>query len=238
MTDDSQYRGGAANTPPFPSHGNQGVPDSTGAGAQPTEAGADSSGQTNASPAETRTAPDSDTISDGEAPALAPTETRPDVDPPETDYDAKGRRPYAELPPEEDDLVNDFTPDDDPDIASRGPEAVHRRGGHRSFRSLAMDELSRRGETAFLHGVERLADSLDESAHRIHRLAALRGGPDAVNFGPVTSTVGRLEGAAEYLRNTDLEGVRTDLRRRVRSRPVQTLGIALCVGWVAGRILR
>ena len=126
----------------------------------------------------------------------------------------------------------------EPDIGPRGSRTSGDRADHRSFRSIAIDELTRRGEFAILKGMERLADTCDDTAHRIQRLATLRGGPAAASFGPVTSTMGGLEGAADYLRGTDLDGVRTDLRSRVRSRPVQTLGIALCVGWITGRILR
>ncbi len=146
--------------------------------------------------------------------------------------------PFQDIPPQEPDLVTDHPATDGADIDNEATEPTRARADYRSFRSLAMNELSRRGELALLQGMERIADSCDDTAHRIQRLAALRGGPEATSFGPVRSTIGGLEGAADYLRNTDLEGIQKDLRRRVRARPIQTLGIALCVGWVTGRILR
>jgi hypothetical protein len=107
-----------------------------------------------------------------------------------------------------------------------------------SFRSTVSNELARRAELSVLKGMENVADTFEETARRISRLARMRGGPEALTIGPVHSTVGWLEGAADYLRASDLEAVQSDLRHRVRARPVQSLGIALCAGWVIGRILR
>ena len=107
-----------------------------------------------------------------------------------------------------------------------------------SFRSAVTSEIARRAELSLLKGMEGVADTFEETAHRLGRIARMRGGPEALTLGPVHSTVGWLEGAADYLRTSDLEAVGSDLRHRVRTRPVQSLGIALCTGWLLGRILR
>jgi hypothetical protein len=52
------------------------------------------------------------------------------------------------------------------------------------------------------------------------------------------SVAGLMESTAEFLRTNDVDSLRSELRRRMRERPLQTLMIGVAAGWVMGKILR
>lgn len=86
------------------------------------------------------------------------------------------------------------------------------------------------------------ADRLDDTAGRIGRMAEGRTGGEsamAARTGGVAHSVADLmESTAEFLRTNDVESLRSELRRRMRERPLQTLMIGVAAGWVMGKILR
>jgi hypothetical protein len=90
--------------------------------------------------------------------------------------------------------------------------------------------------------LEAAADRLDDTAGRIGRMAEERAGGEsavAARTGGVAHSVAELmESTAEFLRTNDVESLRSDLRRRMRERPLQTLMIGVAAGWVMGKILR
>lgn len=232
MKDETPFKGGAANMPPFPRPEDRSLNETNRTSDLPP-----ADAETNDLPPELESALPEEPIgaapaAEGDVPPIAtPRPARQDslADDGAT---ASGSDDF----PDADDLLNDLA-EERPRFEPAGPDS-RIEDEHHSFRSAAAREIARRAEIAALKGMERVADTLDETAFRIHRLATLRGGPDAAAFGPVHSTVGRLEGAADYLRTSDLEGVRAGLRHRVRTQPVQTLGLALCAGWLLGRVLR
>lgn len=86
------------------------------------------------------------------------------------------------------------------------------------------------------------ADRLEETAGRIDQFATRRAegaaGEDAPARGVSTSLAELLESTADFLRNSDVESLRGDLRRQMRDRPLQTLLISVTAGWVMGKLLR
>jgi hypothetical protein len=90
-------------------------------------------------------------------------------------------------------------------------------------------------------GFESVADRLDDTAERIDRLADDRlsgGGPRGKAGDVAHSTAHVIEDVAEYFRETDLRTMQSDLERRVRERPIQTLLLAASAGWVLGKIMK
>jgi ElaB/YqjD/DUF883 family membrane-anchored ribosome-binding protein len=86
---------------------------------------------------------------------------------------------------------------------------------------------------------DRAAERLEEAGETLHQKAGRYA--DRVGEGverPLHRTADSLEDAADNLRGMDLEDVREIIETRVREHPVQSLVLALALGWVAGKILR
>lgn len=231
MNDERPTHGGAANMPPFPRASNtepeRPVDPPPPA---PTDEASDDSPQPGleAAPSAERAAVPADADPAQDLGDFDDSDEISDFDDVPADFLDADDEPDSEEP----DLhLGEDDADDDDDLLDDDDESA-------SLRSALAAEIGRRAELSVLTGMEALADTFDETAHRLNRLMQLRAGPEASSLGPVTSTVTWLEGAADYLRSSDLEAVRSDLRQRVRKRPVQSLGIALCTGWLLGRILR
>jgi hypothetical protein len=113
-------------------------------------------------------------------------------------------------------------------------DAAGRRTAHEA-------RAGRRTERGGNRGFERFAERLEDAAARLGRLAddQLRTvGPAGMAADAAGSTAGWLDSTADYLRASDLRSMQGDLERQVRERPLQTLAIALCVGWALGKIMR
>jgi len=114
----------------------------------------------------------------------------------------------------------------------------------RDARRIASDtgeRIRRRAEERIHSGFRGVADRLDDAAERIDRVATDRlDGPGAQGrVGDAAhSTASLIEEAADYLRETDLRGMQADLERRVRERPLQTILLAVGVGWLVGKIMK
>jgi len=96
-----------------------------------------------------------------------------------------------------------------------------------------------------------LADALDSGAERLRQ----RGGPNAPLAGatdgpsvaveasnrmaPVTTKVaGGMEATAGWLRETDLDSVKTGIERQVKEHPGRTLLVAIGLGYLIGKAVR
>jgi ElaB/YqjD/DUF883 family membrane-anchored ribosome-binding protein len=104
-----------------------------------------------------------------------------------------------------------------------------------------LGEVGERVEGRINQGLHQAADQLETAASRIDELADERLGGAGVRAraGDVAHGVAdSMESFASYLRDNDMESLQADLQRQVRQRPLQTLGIAVAAGWVAGKILR
>lgn len=103
-------------------------------------------------------------------------------------------------------------------------------------------QLGERAETRINEGMQQAADRLETAAERLDRLAEERidgeSGARARAGDLAHSAADTMESVARYLRENDAQGLRSDLERQVRDKPVQTLLVGVAAGWVAGKILR
>lgn len=103
-------------------------------------------------------------------------------------------------------------------------------------------KLGGRAETKINEGMQQAADRLETAAERLDRLADERiDGPSGTRAraGDLAhSAADTMESVARYLRDNDAQGLRSDLERQVREKPVQTLLVGVAAGWIAGKILR
>jgi len=97
-----------------------------------------------------------------------------------------------------------------------------------------------------------LADKLEAGADRLRQRSAGTTGQGTVSAGDGSTglqsdeTVSRVSGAvasgmqstAEWLRNADVNSMRTGIEQQVRTNPGRTLLVALGIGYVLGRIFR
>lgn len=96
-----------------------------------------------------------------------------------------------------------------------------------------------------------LADKLEEGARRLRRekpsISESGIGTDGSGVARqadermdnvANSVAGGMENSARWLREHDLEGVRTDVERQVRENPARSLLIALGVGYIVGKAFR
>jgi hypothetical protein len=94
-----------------------------------------------------------------------------------------------------------------------------------------------------------LANALESGAERLRArggdgatAASATGGSVAVaddRLAQVTSRVaGGMDGAADWLRDADLDGLRTSIEQQVKEHPGRTLLIAVGVGYLLGKALR
>ena len=103
-------------------------------------------------------------------------------------------------------------------------------------------QLGERAETRINEGMQQAADRLETAAERLDRLAEERidgeSGARTKAGDLAHSAADTMESVARYLRDNDAQGLRSDLERQVREKPVQTLLVGVAAGWVAGKILR
>jgi ElaB/YqjD/DUF883 family membrane-anchored ribosome-binding protein len=104
--------------------------------------------------------------------------------------------------------------------------------------SPVAEEVRRRPDTGLHRGFARIADSLDEAAEHLGRLADDHLEGRSRPGSAARSTAGWMEGAADYLRSADLRSMQEDLERQVREKPFQTLLLAAGTGWLLGKIMR
>lgn len=101
-----------------------------------------------------------------------------------------------------------------------------------------MNQLREQAANRVNQGMQQAAERLETVAKRIDDLADQRLG-SAGRAGDVAHGVAdNMESLAGYLRESDLQTLQRDLERQVRERPMQTLLVAVAVGWIAGKILR
>lgn len=88
----------------------------------------------------------------------------------------------------------------------------------------------------------RAAEGIDTAANRLDDLISQRTagatGPTARAGEAANRVSDTLHSTADYLRTSDVDGLRTDLERQVRDNPLQTLLIGVAAGWLLGKILR
>lgn len=109
--------------------------------------------------------------------------------------------------------------------------------------SERVDQVRGRAEERVNQGIRQVADHLDAAADRIDGLADQRLGSDRggsrARAGQMAHTVAdTMESMAGYLRDNDVQGLRSDLERQVRERPLETLLMGVAAGWIVGKILR
>jgi hypothetical protein len=99
-----------------------------------------------------------------------------------------------------------------------------------------------------------LADALETGAEKLRQQAA-KGGPAAAatatgeSVGMVADqpnrmteysnqVAGGMQGAADWLRDADLDGLKTGLERQVKEHPGRTLAVAVGLGYLLGKAIR
>jgi hypothetical protein len=96
---------------------------------------------------------------------------------------------------------------------------------------------------------ERINDALQDTADRIQAAADRLGHFAGQRFSGTEGAMGRagdlahsladsLERAAEQVRISDLDVVRTTIEQRGRAHPLQTLLVGVAAGWLVGKIVR
>jgi ElaB/YqjD/DUF883 family membrane-anchored ribosome-binding protein len=99
------------------------------------------------------------------------------------------------------------------------------------------EELSRQAASKADAARGPAAEKLENAAAALHQTADnLPGGPRVQ--GAAHAAAGRLADAAGYVRTHNVRDAAADVDRTVRRYPGQALLAALCVGFVAGRLLR
>ena len=91
-------------------------------------------------------------------------------------------------------------------------------------------------------GMRQAADGLESAAQRLDSAIDGRMGNATGRMAQAGqlghSFADTMESVAGYLRNNDVDGLRRDLERQMRERPLQTLLVGVAAGWLAGKILR
>ncbi|HET7321620.1 MAG TPA: hypothetical protein VFI96_03925 [Longimicrobiaceae bacterium] len=103
------------------------------------------------------------------------------------------------------------------------------------------DQLADAAEERVNRGMDRAASRVDRAAKQVDELAdqRLTGGGVKGQAGQMAhSLADSMESVANYLRDNDVDGLRQDVGRQLRERPLQTLLVAVAAGWVTGKILR
>ncbi len=99
-----------------------------------------------------------------------------------------------------------------------------------------------RAEEAINQGMQGAANRIEHAASRLDSMADEKTlgatGKRAKAGETAHSPADTMESVAEYLRTSDLEGLRGDLERQVREKPMQTLLLGVAAGWVFGKIAR
>jgi ElaB/YqjD/DUF883 family membrane-anchored ribosome-binding protein len=104
-----------------------------------------------------------------------------------------------------------------------------------------VDQVRNRVEEGVDRSLDQAANRIGGAAQTLHETADRH-----LSGGGVRGTAGRWahqvadagEGAAEYLRETDVNDLTQSLERQVRTNPLQTLALAAAAGWLVGKILR
>lgn len=108
-------------------------------------------------------------------------------------------------------------------------------------RSSKDDGMSRTDTGSTNRGFDQFADRLDEIAERIDRLAneQLHGSENRERAAVAAqSTATWISDLSDYLRESDLAAIRTDLERQVREHPFRSIVAAVGAGWLLGKIIR
>jgi ElaB/YqjD/DUF883 family membrane-anchored ribosome-binding protein len=127
---------------------------------------------------------------------------------------------------------------DESDDPADGPEPDAVETG---FAARARDRVKRRAAESAHRGFEQFADRLDDVAERIDRLASDRLGGSGTReraADAAHSTAGWIAGVSDYLREADLDELRSELEDQVRRNPLRSVLIAVGAGWLLGRIIR
>ncbi len=91
-----------------------------------------------------------------------------------------------------------------------------------------------RGRERIVEAMESMSDRIEHRGRRMRRRGGARG-----QAGRAAESAGRLlEHGADYLREHDVEEMRTELEARVRARPLASLAVAAAAGFLFARILR
>jgi hypothetical protein len=127
----------------------------------------------------------------------------------------------------------------------------------RSAMGTAQDKLADAGSTMREKAgslKNSLADALETGAEKLRQQAA-KGGPAAAatatgeSVGMVADqpnrmteysnqVAGGMQGAADWLRDADLDGLKTGLERQVKEHPGRTLAVAVGLGYLLGKAIR
>lgn len=97
-----------------------------------------------------------------------------------------------------------------------------------------------------------LADALQSGAERLRQQGASGQAASATGMGGSTSMVaddsrmaqtsnqiaGGMQGAADWLRDADLDGLKSGLEKQVKEHPGRTLAVAVGVGYLLGKAFR
>ena len=97
-----------------------------------------------------------------------------------------------------------------------------------------------------------IADALESSAERLRRQANGGGQLAGATAGGAADTIaddsriaqtsnqlaGGLQGAADWIRDADLDGLKTGIERQVKEHPGRSLAIAIGVGYLLGKAFR
>jgi ElaB/YqjD/DUF883 family membrane-anchored ribosome-binding protein len=105
-----------------------------------------------------------------------------------------------------------------------------------------VDEAAGRLEGRANELKDRAAGGLEDAARRIDEMAdrhlgeaeGLRGRASNLTHSAADS----MESVARYLRTNDVGELQADLEKQVRTRPLQTLLVAVAAGWLVGKVIR
>lgn len=104
------------------------------------------------------------------------------------------------------------------------------------------DAILRRVQAGIMRGLAHTADQLDETADQLDQFTGDRldriGSTGGRASQAVQSFSTRLTDLAEYLRNSEFDGLQRDLETEVKAKPIQTILISAGAGWLIGKILR
>ena len=91
-------------------------------------------------------------------------------------------------------------------------------------------------------GMRAAANRIDDAAHRLDGFADERtegASGRMAQAGDVAHDVAdTMESVARYLCDSDVRGLKSDLERQIREKPLQMLLIGVASGWIAGKLLR
>lgn len=98
-----------------------------------------------------------------------------------------------------------------------------------------------------------IADALESSAEKLRAqgagggqiagIAATRGSADMIGEGnrlgeATNQLAGGLQASADWLRDADLDGLKSGVERQVKEHPARSLAVAIGLGYLLGKVLR